>query len=248
VSNTKAADVDIRTSSGLLSIKTETTSNEQYYHIKTSNNHTLKCKSVVLATDGQTAQQIVSTLPGFESMETAVEQTQRSVGCIYYGFDTPVPVTDPILILNGGDRTPITSYPVNNVCFPSVVNTGYAPDGYNLCSVVLLEPAINAFEGREDELDIAVRKQLKTWFPKYAKDIESKWEKKGIYKIQNAQPAQFNGPTPANVNGGRDCNSYRGQDLPKGLFLCGDHMSTATLNGALESGVNAGKEAAKFLT
>ena len=23
--------------------------------------------------------------------------------------------------------------PVNNVCFPSVVNVGYAPEGYNLC-------------------------------------------------------------------------------------------------------------------
>jgi hypothetical protein len=23
--------------------------------------------------------------------------------------------------------------PVNNVCFPSMVNEGYAPEGYNLC-------------------------------------------------------------------------------------------------------------------
>ncbi len=27
--------------------------------------------------------------------------------------------------------------------------------------------------------------------------------------------------------------------------MCGDHMATATLNGALESGVTAGQEAAK---
>lgn len=29
-------------------------------------------------------------------------------------------------------------------------------------------------------------------------------------------------------------------------MVCGDHMATSTLNGALESGVNAGNEAAKI--
>jgi predicted NAD/FAD-dependent oxidoreductase len=48
------------------------------------------------------------------------------------------------------------------------------------------------------------------------------------------------------MNGGRASNSYRGKDLPEGLFVCGDHMATATLNGALESGVSAGREAAKI--
>jgi hypothetical protein len=47
------------------------------------------------------------------------------------------------------------------------------------------------------------------------------------------------------VNGGRPCNTYRGKPLPDGLTVCGDHMATATLNGAIESGVNAGKEAVK---
>jgi hypothetical protein len=48
------------------------------------------------------------------------------------------------------------------------------------------------------------------------------------------------------VNGGRPCNTYRGKPLPDGLTVCGDHMATATLNGAIESGVNAGKEAVKI--
>jgi predicted NAD/FAD-dependent oxidoreductase len=47
------------------------------------------------------------------------------------------------------------------------------------------------------------------------------------------------------VHGGRPSNTFRGKDLPGGLFVCGDHMATATLNGALGSGVSAGKEAAK---
>lgn len=48
------------------------------------------------------------------------------------------------------------------------------------------------------------------------------------------------------VHGGRPCTQFRGKDLPPGLTVCGDHVATATLNGALESGINAGKEAAKF--
>lgn len=64
-------------------------------------------------------------------------------------------------------------------------------------------------------------------------------------KIPNAQPAQYKGPFPASVNGGRPSNTFRNKELPTGIFVCGDHMATATLNGALESGVNAGKAAAK---
>ena len=51
---------------------------------------------------------------------------------------------------------------------------------------------------------------------------------------------------PASINGGRPSNQYRGKDLPNGLLVCGDHMATATLNGAVESGVLAGKDAAKI--
>ena len=66
-----------------------------------------------------------------------------------------------------------------------------------------------------------------------------------VLQIPKAQPSQYKGPFPASVNGGRPCNTFRGKELPPGLYVCGDHMATATLNGAVESGVNAGKEAAK---
>lgn len=65
-------------------------------------------------------------------------------------------------------------------------------------------------------------------------------------QIPNAQPSQYKGPFPASVNGGRPSNTFRGKDLPSGIFVCGDHMATATLNGALESGSSAGQDAAKF--
>jgi hypothetical protein len=60
-----------------------------------------------------------------------------------------------------------------------------------------------------------------------------------IYDIKNAQPAQYFGPQPANFHGGRDPSQLQGKQLPEGLYVCGDYMATATLNGAIESGVNA---------
>lgn len=50
------------------------------------------------------------------------------------------------------------------------------------------------------------------------------------------------------INGGRPCNTFRDEELPEGVLVCGDHMATATLNGALESGANAGKFAASILS
>ena len=64
-------------------------------------------------------------------------------------------------------------------------------------------------------------------------------------QIPNAQPSQLKGPFPANVNPRRPSNTFRGKELPAGILVCGDHMATATLNGALESGAAAGQEAAK---
>ena len=60
--------------------------------------------------------------------------------------------------------------------------------------------------------------------------------------IDNTQPANYHRVGGfddeivtgcANIHGGRDCSTFRG-------VACGDHMATSTLNGALESEVNAG--------
>lgn len=216
------------------------------YTIKTADGQTaIEADSVVVATDGKVAQKLLSQIESLESLETMPETTQRRVGCLYYSFDGAAPVKDPILILNGiGSERGNAANPVNNVCFPSVVNDGYAPKGSQLCSVTVLNDAMETYKGKEDELDQAVREQLSTWFPDFKDDIRSKWELMKVYYIPNAQPSQLRSPFPANVHGGRKADSFRGKELPEGLFVCGDHMATATLNGALESGVNAGKAAA----
>lgn len=208
----------------------------------------VRAKFLILATDGKVAQKLMSGVDGFHSLATLPETAQREVACIYYGFTTPLPPSayEPILFLSGrGELRGTKKHPINNVCFPSVVNHAYAPKGSNLCSVTILSSAIEQYRGQAKDLEAAVREELCSWFPDVADDIKTKWEKKGFYYIPNAQPAQFGGsPFPACVNGGRDCTTYRGKKLPERLVVCGDHMATATLNGALESGINAGKVAA----
>jgi hypothetical protein len=66
-----------------------------------------------------------------------------------------------------------------------------------------------------------------------------------LLQIPKAQPSQYNGPFPASFNGSRSSTNFYGKELPKGFFVCGDHMATATLNGAVESGVTAGADVAK---
>ncbi|GKZ00105.1 hypothetical protein MPSEU_000963900 [Mayamaea pseudoterrestris] len=238
----RLAGVELRTRSPVVAIA----KTEEGYMIETSAGDKLQAATVIIATEGPSAQKLVSKIDGFESLESLPGQPQRSVGCLYYSFDGPAPVSEPILILNGiGAERGDANNPVNNVCFPSVVNPSYAPAGKNLISVTVLKDAMDAYRNADAALDSAVREQLATWFPYYERDILYKWELKGMYDIPNAQPGQWKGPFPANVHGGRDCTKYRGKELPSGLFVCGDHMATATLNGALESGLAAGVAASK---
>ena len=138
--------------------------------------------SVVVATDGLIAKKIIGNIKGFESLKDEPNQLQRSVGCVYYGFEGPAPVEDPILVLNGMKDE--NDDPVNNVCFPSIVNEGYAPEGYNLCSVTILSDAMDRYMDKPDELDQAVRRQLGTWFVDQRSDIMDKWDLKKIFYVR----------------------------------------------------------------
>ena len=212
---------------------------------KVDGHHTiLNAKSVVVATDYNVARSLLQDMPGLESLKSMPKLSQRSVGCFYYAFPSPAPLEEPILILNGEgyDRHNTKDFPVNNICFPSVVQTSYAPNGYELCCVSILEGAIAEHDGNESTLDTSVRKQLSVWFPDFAEDIlnESVWVNKGYYVISNAQPAQFDEEDCANTHGGRDCCTFQGITMPSGMYVAGDYMATSSFNGALESGVNAG--------
>ena len=191
----KTFGVDLRTNSPVSSVKLineDGDSSIMVHMVETIEGETQECpikaNYVVVATDGQVAQQLISNIDGFESLEYLPQQPQRSVGCVYYTFEGPAPVSEPILILNGigGDDADSPILPVNNVCFPSIVNEGYAPKGSNLCSVTVLSGAMEFYKGKEDELDMAVRKQLGTWFTENQQEILEKWKLKKIFNVSDA--------------------------------------------------------------
>ena len=69
-----------------------------------TNVRSIQARSIIVATEGPGAQHLIAQLDDeFASMRTHVptQQPQRSVGCLYYSFAGPPPVSDPILILNG---------------------------------------------------------------------------------------------------------------------------------------------------
>jgi phytoene dehydrogenase-like protein len=137
----------------------------------------------------------------------------RSTACLYY--DAPrSPLDDPLLVLNGdGDG------PINNVAVPSDVAPGYAPDDRALVSVVVVEPP----PPPHDTLERKVRAQLMDWFGLQA----GGWTHLQTQHIPYALPEQappFLSPPERDVR------------RRPGLYVCGDHRRTASLNGAIASG------------
>jgi protoporphyrinogen oxidase len=142
--------------------------------------------------------------------------TYRSVMCLYYAALKP-PWEEPILLLNGDNKGPI-----NNVSVLSNVCLKYAPEGHSLISVSVL-----GYNDEEElEFEATVRKQLVEWFPEDA----IKWRYLRAYKIKHAQPNQ-NPPALASLQ--------RPVKLRQGVFVCGDHRDTASIQGALMSGRRA---------
>ncbi|WP_251961091.1 protoporphyrinogen/coproporphyrinogen oxidase [Salinibacter ruber] len=157
---------------------------------------------------------VATEAPAANRLVSDVSPTEgRSTICLYY--DAPrSPLDDPFLVLNGEGVGPI-----NNLAVPSDVAPGYAPDDRALVSVVVVgTPA-------EDEaaLQRSVRAQLIDWFGLEA----GGWTHLQTQQLPYALPEQappFLSPHERPVRRRR------------GLYVCGDHRRTASLNGALAAG------------
>jgi glycine/D-amino acid oxidase-like deaminating enzyme len=134
----------------------------------------------------------------------------NGVACVYYDAPQP-PIPGAWLVLNGEGG------PVNNLCVPSEVATGYAPLGRSLVSLTV----IGAGEPDLEE----VEQQLRGWFGRAVSD----WRHLRTYRIPRALPAW---PVGA-VTGQQPVR------LAAGLYACGDHREHPSLNGALASGRRA---------
>ena len=139
----------------------------------------------------------------------------QSVTCLYF-VARRSPVEQPVLVLNGEGRGP-----VNNLCVPTVVAPSYGPSDESLVSVTVL-----GIPRDEELLQTEVRKQLRDWFGLAADD----WRHLRTYRIPYALPNQV---PPALAVPER---SVRRQS---GLYVCGDHLDNASIQGAMVSGRRA---------
>jgi protoporphyrinogen oxidase len=126
------------------------------------------------------------------------------------------PVQEPVLVLDGEGRGP-----VNHVVVPSVLCPGYAPGGRHLVTATVLGTTLG-----DAELESAARTQLGEWF---GADV-SRWRLLRTERIAYALPMQ-RPPALAEVE--------RTVRLAPGLFVCGDHRDTGSIQGAMVSGRRA---------
>ncbi len=146
----------------------------------------------------------------------------QSVTCLYFAAEDP-PIEEPILVLNGdGDG------PINNLCVPSQVSATYAPAGQSLVSVTVL--------GLPDgDVVLQVLDQLRQWF---GSKVDG-WRHLRTYRIPYALPHQA---PPALTPVAKPAKRR------DGLFVCGDYLDTASIQGAMLSGRRAAESAMRSLS
>ena len=132
----------------------------------------------------------------------------RSVGCVYFAADRAP--TDTKLVCLAAEQ----DGPVANVAVMSNVAPSYAPPGQHL--VVAALPGVV-----DGDLELEARRQLRGWWG----DQVDTWRHLRTYRISHGQPDQRPPFAPK-----------QRVALGEGLFVCGDHRDTGSIQGALYSG------------
>lgn len=133
----------------------------------------------------------------------------------YYRTSTP-PVPDSMITVDARDG------PVRNTFVPSNLSAGYAPDDSGLISATTLmdDPR------RDSDIERDVRGHLAHLY----RSDTSRWELLADYPITRALPRMT---APHQLR--------RSVRLEPGLYVCGDHRDTSSIQGALVSGARAAR-------
>ena len=146
-------------------------------------------------------------------------RASRRAGAVY--FDAPrAPTSSKMVILDGSGRGPVL-----NAAVMSNVSPDYAPNGRHL--VVAAMPDVV-----EGDLESLARGQMRTWWGSQVDE----WRHLRTYRIEHAGVEQ-RPPFPAR----------RRIDFGGGVFVCGDHRDTGSIQGALFSGRRTGEHVHGYL-
>jgi len=171
---------------------------------------TLDVDATVLATDPLSARSMTS----IQSIPTAAR------GCVTQYYSLPASVgLEPSgrLVINAGGTQP------NHVAALSQVASEYAPEGQHLLAATFLGES----EDDDEELAALTRTALESWFPEAAVGALEAIHTDRIAFAQFAQPPGVHDGLPA-------------PDEPAGpVYLAGDYTQWSSIQGALESGIEA---------
>lgn len=132
----------------------------------------------------------------------------RAAGCVW--FDAPAtPVSTPHVVLDGTGAGPVL-----NVAVMSNVSPDYAPAGRHLIAAAM--PGV-----ADGDLESMARNQLRSW---WGPQVDG-WRHLRTDRIAHGQPAQDPPFSPK-----------KSVSLGQGLFVCGDHRDTGSIQGAMFSG------------
>ena len=169
----------------------------------------LSAEAIVVATESNAAARLLS----LDALATEWSGTTT----IYYGADA-APDDRKLLILRGDETGPIQTATVISNVAPE-----YAPHGKSLISVSV-GPEIGTDD--LDQLDQSIREQLASWFG----DQVASWKQLRIYEVPYALPRS----SLATIEASIEAKSLGGTE---GVYLCGDHRDTPSIQGAMHSGL-----------
>ncbi|MFM8890708.1 MAG: FAD-dependent oxidoreductase, partial [Planctomycetia bacterium] len=169
----------------------------------------LEARHVIVATDGPAAADLLSG-PHRAAVPSRGWKAARLVA---FAADRS-PLERPELVVSAD-----ADGPIDNLTVPSDVVAGYAPPGAALVFVSVRPD----FPADGEELVESVRRQAGAWFGKPA----AHWRHLRTVRVARALPDE----SPA----GRRSRPAATRLAP-GLFICGDHCGSASINGALAGG------------
>ncbi len=179
----------------------------------------LNCDTVIVATEQPAANKLLG-------VDGEVVAKSQSTTCLYFAVTDP-PIREATLVLNGELEGPI-----NNLCFPSFAQPSYAPLGQHLASVSIHGDFLAA---PQEVLDATIG-QLRKWF---GPDVD-RWRFLRSYRITHALPSQSL-ETLASSSNNQDSNCNTGLVRP-GVYRCGDYCESASIEGAIRSGIAVAEE------
>lgn len=157
-----------------------------------------------------------------EIMGASPEETRWSqTMCLYFDAPEP-PIEEPMLVLDGEGRGPI-----NHLAVPSLVQPSYAPAGRCLISANTTHVA--DVEAVESE----ARRQLRSWF---GSEVDQ-WRPLRSYRIDRALPKE------STIG-----SSEGAVEVEAGIWRCGDDLTNASIQGAIDSGSRAAELVISELT